>query len=227
MKNNVIVFVHIPKTAGSSLRLGIERAKPAHEIVNDYGPEEKTTHPVYGEYFKSSEGIKEFSRHFGRKKVFSFGGYTLLKAGRKVVLSGHFSPKKYIPVFPIGRFVTFFRDPIDRYLSQYNHRFRKNEQISFEEFLENSKFHNVQSRQIGDVNWRKFGFVGTTETYEEDLERFRQFSGINVKYVEDNRHKNELITLTPSQRALAEKVNAKDIALYEQVKKYLENKKKS
>ena len=201
-----IVFVHIPKTAGSSLRHGILRAKPAHTILFDYRADSKATTKAYVERFSTPEGRGSIAAEFIQTPLF---------------LCGHFRAKKYTPHFPLAHFATFFRNPVERVLSHFNHRLRRGFEITLDEFIETPDFQNLQAKYLEGVNWSQFGFIGLTENYKSSLKRFREFSGIQVKELKRNVQARKFAP--PPSRVIAriEVLNEADMKLYESVKAYL------
>jgi len=100
-----IIYLHIPKTAGTSFRISAEHYFGPWNVLNDYGEKSPST----------SEDIR--SAFYGQNDL------DLLreKGMQKRFLTGHFSLGKYREVFPDSPVVTFFRDPVERVISEYVH----------------------------------------------------------------------------------------------------------
>ncbi len=204
-----VVFVHIPKTAGSSLRQGVRQAKPKHTILFDYRPDGRATTKEYVDKFDNPDGRNELAEEFAEKPLF---------------LCGHFRAEKYVPHFPLSTFAAFFRDPVERVLSNYNQRLRRGFEYTLEEYLNLTDHHNVQSKFVIGVNWREFGFIGLTDEYDESLKRFREFSGIKVKALKRNVRARPFAPPSPDMVAQIKAVNMDDIELYRQVKDHCQKK---
>lgn len=98
------LFVHIPKTAGTSLRRRLQ-AHLGSRLAFDYGPSHKRTHPQ----LKSPEG-----RSPGELRE------ALERAGVDV-LYGHTRYELWNEAFAIGEVMSIVRHPVDRCISHYQH----------------------------------------------------------------------------------------------------------
>src|SRR4051812_35189811 len=110
-----VVFLHIPKTAGTSVRLALEQSLQDHLILRDYGPEPETTPDLY-DILSSGNRLAEFRQRFDQRD-------------RGILLTGHFpqmrtlsfGAARYWEFFSPESFVTFLRHPIDRLYSAFGH----------------------------------------------------------------------------------------------------------
>jgi|GEM_PF-4667221 len=82
-----IIYLHIPKTAGTSFRVSAEEYFGEHNILRDYGADSSNT---------SADIIES-------------------------LLCGHFSLPRYSEVFPDSPIMTFFRNPVNRVVSEFVH----------------------------------------------------------------------------------------------------------
>ncbi len=157
------VFVHIPKTAGTSFRVAIQQ----HESVYcDYGKQSEFTSPdVTACLYKLSNFYELKQRILKRKGE---------------ALCGHFPIQRFADFAPITHQVTFVREPIKRVISHYNHFVTYNnfegDLISFVK-----KHMNVQSRALHAIPIELIGQLGITECYAESLNLIN--SGLNSQYV--------------------------------------------
>lgn len=149
-------FIHIEKTAGSTL----------HQLLLDSFPKYLSVHPAYlppqcrRSYLFTAEQLKPLQYLFrpagiGGHKVRSYLGY------EKIVGSSI-------------RYFTFLREPVARYLSQFEYLTgHRGLQASFEEFLTFDEARNRQVRRIcgkDDLNAalseiQGYGFVGLVEEF--------------------------------------------------------------
>jgi hypothetical protein len=154
-----IVFLHVPKTGGSAVRTALVRGCRDRRVLFDYGAAEKQTTPALRDALYRDGEVGD--------------GVTLrrhLHDRRGLLLAGHFKAAKYWDAFHPDSFVTFLRDPIDRLISEYNHHAERHGLASpIEEFLEKSLFRRHVSALFRGVDPAEFGFVGFTETFEDDI----------------------------------------------------------
>ncbi|WP_223596654.1 sulfotransferase family 2 domain-containing protein [Neobacillus bataviensis] len=218
MENEQIIFMHIPKTAGRTLRSIIERNYPKEEIIRTYSDEQI-------EAFKSLPDEE--------KNKFKFiVGHNYF--GMHEFLNGPFS------------YITMLRDPVERVLSLYffilrepgTPMYKKYHKKGFEYFLEEEpQTINWQTRFAsgGDLDLEKakanlknyFSVVGISERFDESLALIEKTCTLNnLKYrnvnVTPNRPKRE--ELSPHIiKKIEENVNL-DLELYEYAQKLFEEK---
>lgn len=200
-----VVFVHIPKTAGTSLRVMLERAAEGHTILRDYGKARETTPELYALVHEKGD-VASFRETFGRGK-------------KGIVLSGHFPAHRYWDFFNAESFVTFLRDPIDRVISEYNHFVNHHGWTQdFEAFATAPQFRNSMARHLAGVELDAFGHVGLTEEFERDLPRLCAFLGTELPLQRRNRGDYSALPLPAGHRRTIAELNQDDIALYERVR---------
>ena len=107
LKKNYI-FVHIPKSAGSTLKVSIKSIIEADDIIWDY------SHPF--SQGRIVRNVKNTIESFSTKKY------------QRKVIFGHFMPCKYADLSFSGFnkrensiYLTFLRDPLQRAISHYYH----------------------------------------------------------------------------------------------------------
>lgn len=177
-----IVFMHIPKTAGTSLREALEQTLRDHIVLRDYGREPQTTPELYDLVYTHRK-ISKFRKRFNRKD-------------RGILLSGHFptAPRnrpafrggvaRYWDHFNAESFVTFARHPIDRIYSQYAHFVNwQGWTAGFEEFISSDRGRQrcrYMSHLLSGADMDRFGFIGFMEEYDASVAALSRFIGADL-----------------------------------------------
>lgn len=204
----MISFVHIPKTAGTSFRLGAERHFGKECIVYDYGKDSPSTSPLTIETL--------YSEH---KDFWCFKSLCERKGASMV--GGHVNANRFVSLFSVGETLTFLREPLQRMASEYSHFVRHYEyKGSFHDFYSRAIMHNRQGKILHGVDVEAIGFVGLTERYAESLTVLNSRYAIDIPQREDNigrkrleaKHEISADDVTEFQR-----LNKRDIRLYDQV----------
>ena len=150
----MIVFNHIPKTAGTSLKYILRRNFGIHHVDT-----QKTKQQVY-----TADDLK-----FARKVFFG------VKA-----ISGHnlIDPRVYLNE-PGVQLITILRDPVMRCASHYqDHVLRRNERKSFKDWIEDTDQQNLSCKNITGSNdlakakkllKESYVVVGITERFQDTL----------------------------------------------------------
>lgn len=171
-----VIYLHIPKTAGTSFRISAEHYFGPWNVLNDYGEKSPNT----------SEDI--LSTFYSKKDLDSLSE----KGLQKRFLTGHFSLEKYREVFPESPIVTFFRNPVDRVISEFVHFVNHHQyQGSLSDFYRSKQFQNRQARALSGANPTDLDYYGITETYEVSLNRFNERYGTNFPMAVLNQGKYE------------------------------------
>lgn len=198
-----IIYLHIPKTAGTSFRLSAEQYFGPGQVLNDYGEKSPST----------SEDI--------RASVYSNSDVKALrKAGlQKNFLTGHFILAKYREIFPDSPVVSFFRDPIDRVISEFIHfSSHYNFEGTLKDFYSKSHFQNRQTHAMSGALPTELDFFGITEQYEESLSLFNRRYGTKFPLAKLNtgRYSGGTKDLaSPEDIEQIKRLNQQDIELYE------------
>ncbi len=137
---------------------------------------------------------------------------------------------------PNIRYITILRDPVKRYLSQYQYWVeRMGKSLSFEEFLDTEEVRNFQTRKIarsGEVDEakqilsEKFFLVGFVEEFDEFLVLLRKKmlpTQFEIRYKQQNLGRNRVPTSDLAER-YADRIlenNRLDMDLYTFVRKEL------
>ena len=170
-----IVFVHIPKTAGTSFRLAAEARLGAQSILGDYGPRSPSTSRI----------VKETVYNEARGKAYLLDE---IKRNRIDFLTGHFHVSKYLHLFRGKvRWCTFLRNPLPRTISEYLHVTREGDYAgSLEDYANEPANCNRQSKLISGLRLEDFYFVGLTERYAESLALFNNLTGWDLPHLQLN-----------------------------------------
>ncbi len=162
-----IIYLHIPKTAGTSFRVSAEEFFGEDNILHDYGENSaQTSNDILAGYYQSDD--KTALRERGLTKKF---------------LGGHFSLPRYREVFPDSPITTFFREPVNRVVSEYVHFSNHHNYIgTLEDFYRSKDFQNRQQRTLGGLKPTDLDFYGLTERYEESLQMFNTRFGTSLKF---------------------------------------------
>ena len=214
--NQHILFIHIPKTAGTSFRIAAEEYYHKDNILYDYSPHFKETSKsviemVYEnqDYYKLYEYIRKLDNSF---------------------FSGHFHANKYNSLYDTLNVVSFVRNPVEQVLSHYNHHKNFNGyDKDFSSFIKEQRFRNIQSKALGDKPIDFYGFLGLTEEYKMSIEMFNALYDTKLKYKHINvKRKNSLNIeeIDDDILKLVVRLNEKDVELYGAVKKQFEERKK-
>jgi hypothetical protein len=201
----VIVFLHIPKTAGTTFRLILE---------SNFGISACHTNQTKRAPFRQSD--LDFARKFF-PRLRALAGHTLVDPLR-LSLPGAF-------------YMTFLREPIQRVVSHYQDTaVRGGSMATFEESLQKrDRFENLAVKRLAggrDLDKAKraleqFHFVGFTEKFDLSLRVFDRLSPyrLDLRYkrrivARDNTIKQQLLS-DPRMVDMAREFNQLDLALYE------------
>jgi hypothetical protein len=205
-KRPVILFVHIPKTAGTSLRSGLLQLFARRDMLFDYGPDAVET--------------DECLRLLHGRKPFSVTRVAELVAEEGVkVLCGHFPYGRYAQALPGARVVSFVREPLQRCYSEFLHFQRfYGYGNSFEEFFNTPQRINLQSKWLAGVD--DTALLGVSEQYGRSLRMINQALGLAVPAMFLNTHRPD--TAAPYPLALIGKevadrfyaLNQEDVLLH-------------
>ena len=212
----MIVFVHINKTGGSTLR---------YLLRSSFGSRHCDVEPWHAPWSDppfSSEDLRRVRRLYPRLESI---------AGHRV--TGHTELTEPGTDFV---YVTVIRDPIKACASrfQYNVDYRKKKNLVFEEWIQKEWVQNYQTKRIAGVGDLKAAidviaarnmFVGLTDRFDESMVLFKGLRAPNldisyrrVNVAADNTLTNRLLS-DNGTRAMIESANEVDLQLYEYVKR--------
>jgi len=207
-----ILFLHIPKTAGSSLNKSATDWLGDKAVERDYGPEK---------YFSSSL-VKQHI--YGAGAIDEFGFFSAFQAEQKAWLSGHFHADRYVHLFGAQNTISFVRDPVERVISEYNYLVNKHDlRQSFEEFYRSPAETNKQFRMLGQFPWQAFYLVGSTEHYSDCLEFISLGKAVEIYENQINKkYPTSHATLNAETLTDIAKWNARDYLFVSEARAYLE-----
>ena len=197
-----VIFLHIPKTAGTSFRTSAISYFGKANVLKDYGVESKNTSPDIINYFYNADDLESL-REVGLSRK---------------MLCGHFSLPRYREVFPASPVITFFRDPVKRVISEFVHFSNHYDYTgSLEDFYKDPKFQNRQHHILGGAKPTDLDFYGLTEQFGKSLEMFNQKYNTKLKMTELNKgtySRCSVVKPTAEQIEEISHLNQADLALY-------------
>ena len=189
----MIVFVHIPKTGGTSIRMAAAEYFGEDAVLYDYGPAQKTS-PIVRELKYELERPDDLARW--------------IKDNQIAFLSGHFRYEQYAALLPDATFVTWVRDPVERIRSLYNHRTRHYDETSkLKDFVRKPRNCNKIAGLAGDPS--NYAAIGVLERHAESIKMINAQLGIELAV----RHDNQLGDAQPLGNKLRNEIlrrNAED-----------------
>jgi hypothetical protein len=215
-----IVFMHIPKTAGTSLRIAMEKTLRGRLILHDYGNVRETTPELYRLVYEDRR-LSEFRTRFNHRR-------------RGILLTGHFpgfggtcGASRYWDFFNAESFVTFLRHPVDRVISEFAHAVNLQGWTSgFEEFVASRRGRQccrIISTLLADVDLESFGFIGFTEEFPESFAALAKYAGGDLPWIESNVGNygtiNQEVVNGDRYRSMLLDLCQEDIALYERLRR--------
>jgi len=209
-----LLFIHVPKTAGTSFRLAAEGYFGNESSFFDYGPNSDETSNLIHQYTNADRDLfilhQAFKKHTG------------------MFLSGHIHAAKYAGIFTSLNTITFVRNPVEQVLSHFQHYVRfNNYQKDLECFINEKRFQNIHSRLLAGRNLELFGFIGLTEFYAQSIELINAYYNIKLKVLKKNvsrQNCNQINTPSDDLIALIKFVNADDLKLYHKAKSIFSNR---
>lgn len=203
----MLLFTHIEKCAGTSFNevLSLTYPRYFHVTKNQYGGNETRNDLTFNQY-------KKIIRYFPS----GIGGHSV---------------RPYLDFLPPSNRITFLRNPLERYLSQYNHMLEREWTTSIDDFLNKSFYNNFMTKKIAGTNdfrlaqklLSDFVFIGNSNEYNKSLNYLQDV--LDVKLIGSIERKNQrkdttnylsFSDLSTTQKLRAEENNHLDIQLYDQ-----------
>lgn len=214
-----MLFVHIPKTAGTSFRESIEdvvasRSRRFCKIERDYGAGAGVTTAAVKEATYDANDVSQL----------------IIKSPDDTFMTGHYSILRYLPHYGIGRVCTFVRDPVSRVVSEYLHACRHHGVTDhFEAFYRQPSMQNRQWKLLAGQPLGCMGAVGVTERYEDSLKIINARFDLQLEARTANANpasRDKYQDLINLHRESIEALNKHDIRLYRQANILLDRRLK-
>lgn len=209
------LFIHVPKTAGTSFRSAAEAFFGSSGVLRDYGPESADT----------SQSIKDHVYAVNNPSAIV---HAVTQQGAHLV-SGHFPLTKYRDVFSLSDTAALIRNPVAQVVSHFQHMAKHyGYEGTLLDFARKPQYRNVQSQYIGMVDPALIGLVGQTEDYRSFLKILNKQWGWRLPHRRRNVG-NWLgigrIRLSQAEHSEIERLNAVDKRLYRRVLQVFANRK--
>lgn len=217
---DLFCFIHIEKCAGTTLHHSINYNYPFYHILRPwYVWSNEPGNHLSKKEFKRLYSILPYTQGVGGHTVRTF-----LKYDRAIERN--------------MKYFTFLRNPIDRYISHFNHQSNKNgNDFTLDYFLKEKRFNNyITTRIAGEENLdlakkrlkEDFQFIGLSDHYDESVVMLSQLFFGRVKslyYETKNERKSDrkisYYSLTETEKEIVCDNNSLDIMLYDFVIKDL------
>lgn len=198
-----LLFVHIPKTAGTSFRYAASLPY-GESAFYDYGVGNPATSPLIESYA------------YPNKRLFELGKALALHP--QLFLGGHFPVRKYAPFFQSKNIILFLRDPIQRTISEYHHCCRtQGFNRGLQAFCNESRYQNVQKKYTVGFPLAVAGFVGLQEDYVQSLRMLEQLYPVQFPELRENINSDRDAvgySLSDEEYAWVLAANQEDMVLY-------------
>jgi len=204
MSEDVRVFIHVPKAAGTSFRMALEKHFGTAAMAYDYGQESPVTSEIVQEHVYRNPDFNRFR--------------DAINDGPVKIVCGHIRAEKFAVQFAPERTLIFLRDPIQRIVSEYQHFVRvHNFDQGFSAFFHTANYVNRQMAHGKGIPLAEYGFIGIAEHYNISLAMANRTFGWTLAPLELNLGRPNLDSRYELDEELErelQRVNAADIAYY-------------
>lgn len=209
----MIVSIHLPKCAGTSLKSSIANAF-GDQCFLDYGN-------LVVDQSKRANQVRL------KKKKMLINAHLKGELNYKVI-HGHFYASKYLDVIECPRWVTVLRNPLELVPSYFNFLRSLNrdglliniakEMNSLEEFVVHPWFCNIMTKLIYPLRLKDFSMVGTVEYYKNYILSLEEMAGVKLDSgIFKNVSRGEGVGISSKLESMIIDNNQNDCALYSQV----------
>lgn len=170
-----ILFIHIPKTAGTSLNASATQVFGNAAVERDYGPSEPHTTDNVKKYIYSAQTVDQY------------GFREATRDAETRWITGHFPADRFLHLFGAQNTITFLRDPVERVLSEYQHLVRHGRvDRDLETFYRSEPEINKQHHMVGLFPWKAYHLVGSQDTYAQSVALLAQNLNLPFEALEKN-----------------------------------------
>ena len=210
-----VLFLHIQKTAGTSLNKSAEKLFGPNLMERDYGMEAPHTTGLVRRYIYDSPTVDQF------------GFLEQTRANNSRWVTGHAPADRYLHLYGAQNTISFVRDPVERILSEYCYLKRADKMDrSLDAFYQTAAETNKQFSMIGHVPWRAFHLVGSLETYGQCVSLLAQELGLPLEALHENKNTSlsDSSQISGDVREAIRQHNALDCRFVTQVRAYLDQR---
>lgn len=217
----ILVSLHLPKTAGTSFAAALQA-----QFGPRYRPDYDDLPMQLGLWSRRYRALRDGLRLRGQW------------SDEVACVHGHFLPVKYRLALrgkPVT-YLTWLRDPVERVLSHY-HYWRRDydgrdpkqplrnrmlaEDWSLERFALGPEMRDLYTQYLWRFDPRRFAFIGITERYADDLERFAEQFGttgpVRQNALRNPDRNDDAYPVAGKLREQIARHHARDVALYQSV----------
>ena len=205
MSNAPLLFVHVPKTAGTSFITAMENYFGPGSLEYDYGANSPKTSPLVQGYAYRQPNLGALHQ-------------SVLQGSTKA-FCGHFPVEKYVQEFGPQNTMVFLREPIQRLVSEFLHSTRQHGyKKDFSDYYRDEYYINRQSNFAGGIPIEDFGFVGITEHYLDSIALANLHFDLDLQVLQVGMHRPKVdshYSLSSEVTQEIRTLHAKDFCLYE------------